>query len=134
MFEDVKKGDEVLITESLKVPGTHSVRAYRKMIVARVFPRTFVVDGLKFHKHNGYYAGENRYIHREVKPIGGKFRETTLEEECAIGENVACLNLVADVAKKINARNNARLISNKAACDFIKAAMLEINKLLHENP
>ena len=133
MFENVKKGDPVLITERVDVPGSHGFSVYRKITVDRVYQRTFVVAGVKFFKHNGEYEGGNRYERRQVRPVGQKWVEVTAERECEINANVESLQLVMEVAKKLERRNNANLVRNKAHCDFIRTAMLEINKLLQEN-
>lgn len=133
MFENVKKGDVVLITERVDIPGSHAFSVYRKITVDRVYQKTFVVAGVKFYKHNGEYEGGNRYERRHVRPIGQKWEEVTAERECEINENVQSLKLVLEVARKLERRNNASLARNKAHCDFIRTAMVEINKLFQEN-
>jgi len=133
MFENVKKGDVVLITERVDVPGSHTFNVYRKITVDRVYKNTFVVAGVKFYKHNGEYEGGNRYERRHVRPVGQKWAEITAERECEINANVESLKLVMEVAKKLERQNNVSLVRNKAHCDFIRTAMLEINKLFQEN-
>ena len=70
---------------------------------------------------------------RHVRPVGQKWVEITAERECEINANVESLKLVMEVAKKLERRNNVSLVRNKAHCDFIRTAMLEINKLFQEN-
>lgn len=133
MFADVKKGDTVLITERVNVPGSHSFSVYRRISVDRVYQHTFVVAGAKFYKRNGEYAGDNRFERRHVRPLGQQWTEKTAEDECQLNKNINSLNLVMEVAKKLEHRNNVNLVRDTEACDFIKTAVLEINKLLSEN-
>lgn len=135
MFENVKKGDSVLLSTKVRLPGTHSMMVWNVSEVQRVYQNTFVVDSRKYYKQDGSNAGgrDSWNDHSKVRPLEGHgARQSTIEEECQLNKNIQSLGMVEGIAQKLAKRNNVTLVNNAERCDAIRAAVLEINKLLQE--
>lgn len=135
MFENVKKNDSVLLSTKVRVPGTKSMMVWQPQQVQRVYQNTFVVDGRKYYKQDGSNAGgrDAWNDHSKVRHLeGAGARQATIEEEVELNRNIQSLLMVEAVAKKLNGRDNIKLVNNKEHCEFIRTAMLEINKLFQE--
>lgn len=136
MFENIKKGDSVLLTVPVRIPGSKSMMVWRVRQIERVYQNTFVVDTRKYYRGDGSNAGgrDAWNDHSKVRPVeGAGVRQSTVEEEVTLNRNIESLQMVKAVAEKLERRDNIKLVQNAAHCEFIRSAMLEINKLFQEN-